>query len=271
MPSTWPAPAATSQPKTSPTGIACASARAPPGSGTGPCRVQPALGAPAVASNFARSSPGAVGALRPAAQATTRPGSHETWTSTTPGSFAIALVDGISVVGAGANVARVAVGAGRAGVRLRPLLAGLARPCVGQPSVLRLEIGDDLLAFFAAERARAGEVLFRVAQEREQRCTPRDRIGAQHGELFGRGLAVDLGVDVHVELPWREWRRRRRSCHRSPLGMKEGTTCVPRRVRARKPFWSRWRLEADRALETRPFRVSGMSTWHRRNSRCPAL
>ncbi len=68
--------------------------------------------------------------------------------------FAIALVDDISVVGAGANVARVAVGTGRAGVRLRPLLAGLARPRVGQPSVLRLEVGDDLLAFFTAERAR---------------------------------------------------------------------------------------------------------------------
>ena len=92
--------------------------------------------------------------------------------------------------------------------------------------MLRLEVGDDLLAFLAAQRARAREVLLRVAQQREQRGAPRDRIGLQHRELFGRGVAVDLGIDVHVELPGRERRRRRRSCHRSPLDTTEDATCV---------------------------------------------
>ena len=93
--------------------------------------------------------------------------------------------------------------------------------------MLRLEVGDDLLALLAAQRPRAREVLLGVAQQREQRGAPRDRIGLQYRELLGRGLAIDLGIDVHVELPWRERRRRRSSCHISPLDTKEAATCVP--------------------------------------------
>ena len=85
-PTTCPAPAAANHPSTSPTGIAWASALPPPGSGTAPWRVHPVGGAPAAARFSASSSAVADGALRPAAQATTRPGSHDTCSSTTPGS-----------------------------------------------------------------------------------------------------------------------------------------------------------------------------------------
>ncbi len=218
-PSTWPAPAATNQPSTSPTGIACASARPPPGSGTGPCRVQPAAGAPAAASISASSSDAADAAFFPAAHATTRPGSHDTCTSTTPGSRSRASGSSRS-----SRLGRPAR-AGRVG-RLRAPLTGVTRPRVGEPAVLRLEVGDDLLALFAPQRARAREVLLGVAQQREERGAPRDRIGLEHRELFGRRVAVDLGIDVHVELPRRDRRRHRRLCHRSPLDTTEGATCV---------------------------------------------
>ena len=81
-----PAPAATSHPSTSPTGIPNASAfPETPGTGTGACGVQPADGAPAAASIAVTSSAFASGVPGPAAHATTRPGSHETCNWTVPG------------------------------------------------------------------------------------------------------------------------------------------------------------------------------------------
>ena len=87
-----------------------------------------------------------------------------------------------------------------------------AFPRRGQPPVLRLEVGDDLRPLLTLQRAGARKVLFRVAQETRQRAAPRQLVGFEHGELFGRGFTVGLGAHVHVELPRRE--RRGRGCRR---------------------------------------------------------
>src|SRR3954470_11414475 len=81
---TWSTPAATNQPNTSPTGIWNASAWTPPDSGTGACGLQPDCGAPAAASRAGTPAAGSTVARGPPAQATTRPGSHETWSWVTP-------------------------------------------------------------------------------------------------------------------------------------------------------------------------------------------
>ena len=83
---TSPAPAATSHPSTSPTGAATAAALSPPGIGTSGCAAHGAAGASASARNLATSSASAVGQPRPPAQATTRPGSHDSCRRTTAGS-----------------------------------------------------------------------------------------------------------------------------------------------------------------------------------------
>ena len=83
---TSPEPAATSQPSTSPTGALTAEALSPPGTFTSGCEIHGAAGASAAARNFATSSAVAVGHPGPPAQATTRPGSHDSCRRTTPGS-----------------------------------------------------------------------------------------------------------------------------------------------------------------------------------------
>ena len=100
-------------------------------------------------------------------------------------------------------------------------------PRRGQPAVLRLEVGDHLRALLALQRARAREVLLGVAQQSRQRGAPRHAIGFEHRDLLGRRVTVGLGADVHVELPRREGRGRRRGrgrcVHRptstSPVGI----------------------------------------------------
>jgi hypothetical protein len=136
----------------------------------------------------------------------------------------------------------------------------VTRPRRGEPTVLRLEVGENLLALLAAQLPSAGEMLFRGAQEREQRCAPRDRVGLEDRELLGRGLAVDLGIDVHVELPGRERRRRRRCCHTSPLVTTEDATCVLEECGPESPSGPGGVVGAGRNLEARPFRVEELST-----------
>ena len=107
---------------------------------------------------------------------------------------------------------------------------------------------------------------------------PRDRIGLEDRELLGRGLAVDLGVDVHVELPGRERRRRRRSCHRSPLVTTEDATCVLEECGPGGRPVLRLRRPADRRTgnpappySRRCATTETESTRYRRNSRWPIV
>ena len=125
--------------------------------------------------------------------------------------------------------------------------------------MLRLEIGEDLLALVAAQRPRTREMFFRIAQMREQRRAPRDGIGLEDRELFGRGIAVDLGIDVHVELPGRERRRRRRSCHRSPL-LRRRTQRAPSKNAGPKARPVPATPCGGPRLGSQPFRVDGLST-----------
>ena len=76
-----------------------------------------------------------------------------------------------------------------------------AHAAVSRYCSFRLEVGDHLGAFVAAQRPGAGEVLVGVAPQAQQRRAPRHPVGFEHRELFGGRLAVDLGLDVLLELP----------------------------------------------------------------------
>ena len=97
------------------------------------------------------------------------------------------------------------------GSRVDPAVVRVAGPRGRDAALLRLEVGDHLLAFVAAQRAGAREVLLGVFAQARERGAPGDAVGLEHRELFGRGLAVDLGLHVLLELPLGELQRRRRA------------------------------------------------------------
>ena len=85
-------------------------------------------------------------------------------------------------------------------------------PGRGDAALLRLEVGDHLLALVAAQRSgRSRGAPRRRARKVGERGAPRHPVGLEHRELFGRGLAVDLGLHVLLELPVGELQRRRRA------------------------------------------------------------
>jgi hypothetical protein len=71
-----------------------------------------------------------------------------------------------------------------------------------------LGVGDDHVALLAAQRTGRGEVLVGVEEEAQQRGAPRDLVGLEDGDLFGRGFVV--GLELRVEIEGRlvdAWRR----------------------------------------------------------------
>ena len=248
----WSAPAATSQPRTSPTGIANASAASPPGSGTASCGVHPDAGAPASASMAMTSSPGAVG-VRRARRPTPRP------------------VPVPSTPGAGPRRARVIPrrvrrgvcgrrGAGAVGVPVRRAtrlgvdhrFGGEARPHVAASARLSaVRSATTMLPLVARERAGAGEVLVGFPQQAEQRGAPPLGVGFEHLELGGRRDAVGLGAHVQIELPVAHRRGRGRLRHRAthspvdPVGRRTGHRITNPRTHASPLF-------GDAAEEIRP-------------------
>ena len=94
------------------------------------------------------------------------------------------------------------LGLGRAvGQERHALLAGEASERGGQLPVRVLGVGDDLVALLAPQRTRRREVLVGVEEQAQERGAPRDLVGLEDVELFGRGFV--LGLELHVEIEGR--------------------------------------------------------------------
>ena len=144
-----------------------------------------------------------------------------------------------------ARVARPWCAAGRRALALRfglvvcdlvvrfVVLLGLRSEAVRrghEPPQLAFEIGDDLGALLTRQRASARQVVLGLVAQLLQRDAPPERVGFEHRELFGRGVAVGFGGDVRVELPRRESAGGAGRCHfghASPSGIHGGHAGVP--------------------------------------------
>ncbi len=190
----WSAPAATSQPSTSPTGAATASALPFPGSGTLPCRAQLDSGAPASASMVRTSSPPAGWARGPAAHATTRPGSHDTCSCTTPGSSS------------SSSGSRPLSAPGCCAVSRAQAADSWRRSAERSATTWSRSSPGSLRALARCSSA--------SRQEPQQGRAPRRAIRVEDRDLLGGRVPVGFRGDVHLELGGADLGRRGRGRHR---------------------------------------------------------
>ena len=129
----------------------------------------------------------------PPAQATTRPGSHESWRRTTPGSktFFSAVV---APPGVPCTLAPVA-GDARIAAGVLAVRRNTRRSADGAGARRRRRPGRAP----RPEAAGRDEVLLGVDEQAQQRRAPGRAVGFEDRELVGRGHAIGLGLDVQVE------------------------------------------------------------------------